>query len=238
MLIGQLTQKERRARVTQWVRELQQQLHWDTYFSSYPEAARAAQKRSNGLSPRNWDSTQKGDNWPTPNVAAAHSCERPLMQEPGVGRGTAKTRSSLSRRRLLGGAVLNILLLCLARGALASEASTPADLVAYIQKRFELSEAQARGALGALLVYARQRLQKSEFDILAANVPNAQRIMRDVQIEGIVTGPLADLDDYEKSLSNLGIGQPLASQIVPAVIEYLAATGHDLERDILTDILT
>jgi Protein of unknown function VcgC/VcgE (DUF2780) len=111
------------------------------------------------------------------------------------------------------------------------------DLESYLQQRFRLSEPQVRGALGALLVYARQRLVKTDFDQLAADVPNAERIMQDVKQRGIVTGPLDDIEHYEKALGSLGIGQPLASQIAPAVIEWLGATGHNYERDALAQIM-
>jgi hypothetical protein len=36
------SRKERRVRITEWVHELKKELHWDTYFSRYPEAARTA----------------------------------------------------------------------------------------------------------------------------------------------------------------------------------------------------
>ena len=92
-------------------------------------------------------------------------------------------------------------------------------------------------ALGALLVYPHQRLQKPDFNDLAAHVPNAAHIIQTVKQQGIVTGPLDDIDEYERTLANLGIGQPLASQIAPAVIEWLGAAGYSHERDILTAIV-
>jgi hypothetical protein len=116
-------------------------------------------------------------------------------------------------------------------------AQQPTGLQAYLQQRFQLSIPQVRGALGALLVYAQQRLQKSDFDDLAAHVPNAEHVMQVVKQQGIVTGPLDDIDAYEKSLASLGIGQPLASQIAPAVLEWLGAAGYSYERDILTGIV-
>jgi len=61
--------------------------------------------------------------------------------------------------------------------------------------------------------------------------------MQAVKQQGIVTGPLDDIDEYERTLANLGIGQPLASQIAPAVIEWLGAAGYSYERDTLTAIV-
>ena len=106
-------------------------------------------------------------------------------------------------------------------------------IVADLQQRLGLSEGQVKGALGALLVYARERLPKPDFDDLAQDIPNADRIMQDVKQSGIVTKPLDRIEDYEKALSMLGIGQPLASQFAPAVIDALGAAGLQRERDLL-----
>lgn len=106
-----------------------------------------------------------------------------------------------------------------------------------LQERFGLSEPQVHGALGALLVFARERLAKPEFDDLADRIPNAEQIMRDVKARGIVTRPLDSISDYEACLASLGIGQPLASEFAPAVVEYLGAAGYGRERDILWSVL-
>jgi hypothetical protein len=111
------------------------------------------------------------------------------------------------------------------------------DLVTYLQERFRLSERQVKGALGALLVYAQERLPKDDFDMLTQRIPNAERILQDVKLQGVVTGPLDDISEYEETLSSLGIGQPLASQFAPAVLDYLTAAGQVQERDILARAL-
>jgi hypothetical protein len=110
-------------------------------------------------------------------------------------------------------------------------------LVNYLEQQLGLDDRQARGALGVLLVFAQGRLTKDDFDTLAQRVPNAGRIMQAVKLEGIVPHPLENVDDYEAALANLGIGEPLAAHVVPAVLEYLGDTDHEAERDILSDIL-
>ncbi len=111
------------------------------------------------------------------------------------------------------------------------------SIIPQLQEQFGMSEPQVRGALGALLVFARERLPKVEFDRLAARIPNADYIMQDVKQRGIVTGPLDDIDEYEDSLASLGIGQPLASQFAPAVVQYLGTAGYSFERDMLARVL-
>lgn len=110
-------------------------------------------------------------------------------------------------------------------------------IIAHLQQQLGLNEAQVRGGLGALLVFARARLPKPEFDELAASIPNAAHIMQEVKLRGIVTRPLDNLGEYEESLAALGIGQPLASQFAPAVLEALRAVGHERERDILARVI-
>jgi hypothetical protein len=132
--------------------------------------------------------------------------------------------------------ILGAIAMCPARVDLA-HAAPPPTAVAYLQQHLGLNEHQARGALGALLVYAEQHLVKSDFDALTSRIPNAASVMQEIKLQGIVTGPLDDVDEYEKTLGNLGIGQPLAAKVAPTVMDYLGATGHDLERDILGSTL-
>jgi hypothetical protein len=117
-------------------------------------------------------------------------------------------------------------------------AAQPArSIVPQLQEQFGLSESQVRGALGALLVFARERLSKPAFDELAQRFPNAEAAMQEVKLRGVVTGPLDDREEYEAALANLGIRQPLASQFAPAVLQYLAAAGYERERDTLAGLL-
>jgi hypothetical protein len=120
---------------------------------------------------------------------------------------------------------------------LVQAAAPGQSIMPLLQERLGLSETQVRGGLGALLVFAREKLTKQDFDDLAQTIPNADRIMQEIKLRGVVNGPLDDRDDYEAALSNLGIGQPLASQFAPAVLESLAATGHSRERDILARVI-
>lgn len=132
-------------------------------------------------------------------------------------------------------AALAVSLTCLTTPALAAPPGQ--GLIAELQAQFGLRDIQARGAVGALLVYAREQLPKPEFDQLAARIPNADQIMQAVKLQGVVTRPLDDIGDYQDSLASLGIGQPLASQIAPAVVQYLGAAGFDQEQAILAGIL-
>lgn len=120
----------------------------------------------------------------------------------------------------------------------AIDAAQPGQrLVPVLQERFGLSEGQVRDALGALLVFTRERLPKPEFDELARTIPNADLLMQQVVQRGIVTKPIDDVDEYEAVLGNAGISAANAAAFAPAVLDALRAMGHDRERDILARVL-
>jgi hypothetical protein len=110
-------------------------------------------------------------------------------------------------------------------------------MIEQLQQRFGLQEPQVRGALGALLLYAREQLPKPQFDQFAQSIPDAYHIIDEVKRRGIVTRPLDDIEDYETSLANLGIAQPIAEQFAPAVVELLGTAGRHRERNILARLL-
>jgi hypothetical protein len=141
-------------------------------------------------------------------------------------------RSGFDVSRLL---IAALACLCLHQPATAADPGR--DIIPQLQERFGLNEAQVRGSLGALLVFVRERLPKTQFDELLKNIPNADHIMRDVRLRGIVSMPLDDIEDFESSLAKLGIGQPLASQFAPAVLELLGEAGFRLEQGMLARVL-
>jgi hypothetical protein len=111
------------------------------------------------------------------------------------------------------------------------------SILPQLQERLGLSAPQVRGALGALLIFVRERVPKQEFDRVSRSIPNADHIMRETRLNGIVNGPLDDIGDYQAALANLGIGQPLASRVAPTVAECLGTAGFQQERNILLRVI-
>ena len=126
---------------------------------------------------------------------------------------------------------------CVMQSRVVCAAPPSAALVASLQDELGLSEPQVRGALGALLVFARDRLPGTQFNELASRIPNAEQIVEQTKTRGIVTRSLDDRDDYEAVLANIGIPPATASKFAPAVIQWLGAQGYDQERDILAGVL-
>jgi hypothetical protein len=128
------------------------------------------------------------------------------------------------------------LVVFLARPVQVYCAQASAGLTAHLQQLFGLNESQVHGALGTLLVYARERLPKPDFDDLAERMPRADIAMQSVKSQGIVTRPLDSRSDYEKALSKVGIPSSLAPKFAPAVIDYLGAAGYTREHDMLARV--
>lgn len=146
-------------------------------------------------------------------------------------------RTSRSSWPLGAAVVFGCLLASLVPSAQAIAAQSARSIVPQLQEHFGLNETQVHLALGALLVFVRERLPKPEFDRLAQRIPNADRAMQQVKMQGVVTGPLDDRDEYEAALAGVGLPQPMAAQFAPAVLEYLAAAGYENERSILAGAL-
>lgn len=67
--------------------------------------------------------------------------------------------------------------------AIAALAQSACSIIPQLEEQLGLSESQVHGALGALLVFARDRLPKPQFDQLAQRIPNAERAMQEVKMQ-------------------------------------------------------
>jgi hypothetical protein len=146
-------------------------------------------------------------------------------------------RASGKSLSFLRAAVAIILIAWFAPQEDAHAQQSPRSIIPQLQEQFGLNEGQVRGALGALLVFAREKLPKVEFDRFAQRIPNADAAMQEVKMRGVVTSPIDDRDEYEEVLVKLGMGEATASQFAPAVLGYLNAAGYGPERDMLARIL-
>lgn len=144
---------------------------------------------------------------------------------------TSKARRSLcslAAAAVLAGAIV------VAASPEVAESQTLQPIVPYLQERLGLNEQQVRGALGALLIFSREHLPKPQFDQLARRMPNAEQLMADARLRGIVTAPIDDVTELEGALGNIGIAEQVAAQFGPAVLDYLGSAGYYEERDVLS----
>jgi hypothetical protein len=148
-----------------------------------------------------------------------------------------KMRSLLPARRRSGFAAIFLVLAQLACAAPSVGAQPERGLIQHLQKELGLNEVQARDAVGALLVFARERLPQPEFNDLADGIGAADQLMQDATLHGVVTRPLDTVEEYEQALASLGIAQSRASRIPAAVLQHLGTAGMVEERDILASVL-
>ncbi len=118
------------------------------------------------------------------------------------------------------------------------QAQSPAakQINGYLQQRLGLNEQQVGNALGVLLVFARDRLPKPDFDQLARRMPNAEGLVSQTKLNGLVTRSIDDADQFVAVLERIGIAPETATQFGPAVMDYLGSAGYDVERDILSRV--
>jgi hypothetical protein len=110
-------------------------------------------------------------------------------------------------------------------------------LVQHLQQEIGLNEAQARDALGALLLFAQGKLPQPEFADLTDGLGGADQLMQDATLHGVVTRPLDTIEEYEQAIASLGVAQSRASRIAPAVLQQLGTAGLVEEREILASVL-
>lgn len=132
-------------------------------------------------------------------------------------------------------ALAAVIILCVPFDLVRSQGLQP--IVPYMEERLGLDEQQVRSGLGALLIYSREHLPKPQFDQLARRMPNAELLMDDTRLRGVVTAPLDDRAEFEAALVNLGIAPQVAAQFGPVVLEFLGSAGYSEERDVLSRAL-
>ena len=121
--------------------------------------------------------------------------------------------------------------------SMQANASDPGrSIIPQLQEKIGFSEWQVRGSLGAcsssfVSGFRRCNSTSREKDFRTPTTSCARLTLR-----GIVTRPLDDVRSSEASLASLGIGQPLASEFAPAVVEYLEAAGFQRESSQLARV--
>ena len=116
--------------------------------------------------------------------------------------------------------------------AMASKADTamqagmeaPNALTDQLTSRLGLTPAQASAGVGTVLAYAQAKLPAADFDKVASAVPGSANYMQSAKDAGAVSAdaPISDTAGLNSALGKLGISPEVASQLVPAVTDYIS----------------
>ena len=104
-------------------------------------------------------------------------------------------------------------------------------------KALGLSKDQLQGGLGSVLKLAQEKLQKGDFDKLAAAIPGASGYLDKAKSLGAVNGPLKDVGGLNAALGKLGIKPDTASKFLSELPGIVSKTGGEDAGKLLSSVL-
>jgi hypothetical protein len=108
--------------------------------------------------------------------------------------------------------------------AAAAAAAAPAatgSLTDMLGSKLGLSPDQSKAGVGAILAYAEGALPSTDFQKISAAIPGAGDNIQAAKDAGGVTGPITDEAGLNAAFGKLGISPETASQLIPAVTDYV-----------------
>jgi len=100
-----------------------------------------------------------------------------------------------------------------------------------------LSKNQLQGGLGSMLTLAQEKLEKGDFDKVAAAIPGASKYLDKAKALGAVSGPLKNLAGLKGALGKLGINEETAAKFLSSVPEIVSKTGGSDVGKLLSSVL-
>ena len=128
-------------------------------------------------------------------------------------------------------------LIALVAIGLPSTSHAALDAYDMVAKTLGLSKDQLQGGLGSVLKLAQEKLQKGDFDKLAAAIPGASGYLDKAKSLGAVNGPLKDLGGLNAALGKLGISPDTASKFLSELPGLVTKTGGEDAGKLLSSIL-
>ena len=140
----------------------------------------------------------------------------------------------MQRRKLM---TTGLALLALVAVGLPSTSRAAFDAYEMVGKALGLSGDQVQGGLGSVLKLAQEKLQKGDFDKLAAAIPGASGYLEKAKSLGAVNGPLKDLGGLNAALGKLGISPDTASKFLSELPGLVSKTGSEDAGKLLSSVL-
>ena len=140
----------------------------------------------------------------------------------------------MQRRTLIG---TGLALFALVAMGLPSTSHAAFDAYEMAGKALGLSKDQLQGGLGSVLKLAQEKLQKGDFDKLAAAIPGASGYLDKAKSLGAVNGPLKDLGGLNAALGKLGIKPDTASKFLSELPGIVSKTGGEDVGKLLGSVL-
>ena len=138
------------------------------------------------------------------------------------------------RRRTLITSLISIAVVAVGLPSTSHAAFDPYEMVG---KALGLSKDQLQGGLGSVLKLAQEKLQKGDFDKVAAAIPGASGYLDKAKSLGAVNGPLKDLGGLNAALGKLGINPDTASKFLSQLPGLVTKTGGEDAGKLLSSVL-
>lgn len=110
------------------------------------------------------------------------------------------------------------------------------SLTGLLRSQLGVTENQAAGGVGSMLILAQEKLIKGDFDKIAQAVPGASRYMEQAKSLGAVTGPIKDMKGLQAALGKLAMSPDMQKKFVPAVTNYIGKVGGESAQKLLAGV--
>jgi hypothetical protein len=142
--------------------------------------------------------------------------------------------TQMQRRSLVTTGLALIALFAIGQSSPSQAALDPYEMLA---KTLGMSKDQIEGGLGSVLKLAQEKLQKGDFDKIAAAIPGASGYLEKAKSLGAVNGPLKNLSGLNGALSKLGISPDTASKFLSSVPDIASKMGGEDVGKLLGSVL-
>jgi hypothetical protein len=140
----------------------------------------------------------------------------------------------MQRRSLVTSSLALITLLAVGQ---LSTSHAALDPYKTLGKTLGLTKNQMQGGVGSVLKLAEEKLQKGDFDKVAAAIPGGTKYLDKAKSLGAFTGNLNNLAGLNGALGKLGISPDTASKFLSELPGIVSKTGGDDVGKLLSSVL-
>ncbi|MEE4300854.1 MAG: DUF2780 domain-containing protein [Pseudomonadales bacterium] len=111
-----------------------------------------------------------------------------------------------------------------------------ASLPTLLGNRLGVSEEQAEGGMGAMLMLARSRLVAGDFDLLAGMIPGASGYLEAAKTLLGADADVSSVSGLESSLGAMGYATEAVSAFAPTVTDVVSSVGGERATSLLGQV--
>lgn len=116
-------------------------------------------------------------------------------------------------------------------------ASMKDPLMGMLTSQLGVTDNQAKGGVGSLLILAKEKLPAADFTKVANVVPGAGKYMELAKTLGAVAGPLKNVAGLNGALGKLGMSTDTIAKFVPAVTNFMGKAGGSTVNNLMAMVL-